>query len=57
MVMEYWSGWFDLWGDLHHVYTAEGKTDLRLEYRFSLVRAASRILGKSKTCDGCFVED
>ena len=26
MVMEYWSGWFDLWGDLHHVYSAEGKT-------------------------------
>lgn len=25
MVMEYWSGWFDLWGNLHHVYTAEGK--------------------------------
>uniref|UniRef100_UPI0037E7EAE8 beta-galactosidase-1-like protein 2 n=1 Tax=Semicossyphus pulcher TaxID=241346 RepID=UPI0037E7EAE8 len=23
MVMEYWSGWFDLWGDLHHVYSAE----------------------------------
>lgn len=23
MVMEYWSGWFDLWGDLHQVYTAE----------------------------------
>ncbi|XP_076592230.1 beta-galactosidase-1-like protein 2 isoform X2 [Chaetodon auriga] len=23
MVMEYWSGWFDLWGELHHVYTAE----------------------------------
>lgn len=23
MVMEFWSGWFDLWGDLHHVYTAE----------------------------------
>uniref|UniRef100_A0A669ESA7 Beta-galactosidase n=1 Tax=Oreochromis niloticus TaxID=8128 RepID=A0A669ESA7_ORENI len=23
MVMEYWSGWFDLWGGLHHVYTAE----------------------------------
>ncbi|KAI9537213.1 hypothetical protein NQZ68_027247 [Dissostichus eleginoides] len=23
MVMEYWSGWFDLWGDLHHVYPAE----------------------------------
>ncbi|KAM7413456.1 hypothetical protein PAMA_020718 [Pampus argenteus] len=23
MVMEYWSGWFDLWGDLHHVFTAE----------------------------------
>ncbi|XP_029303033.1 beta-galactosidase-1-like protein 2 isoform X2 [Cottoperca gobio] len=25
MVMEYWSGWFDLWGDLHHVYTAEAQ--------------------------------
>ncbi|KAF7219256.1 beta-galactosidase-1-like protein 2 isoform X1 [Nothobranchius furzeri] len=23
MVMEYWSGWFDLWGGLHHVYTSE----------------------------------
>ncbi|XP_041851677.1 beta-galactosidase-1-like protein 2 isoform X2 [Melanotaenia boesemani] len=23
MVMEYWTGWFDLWGGLHHVYTAE----------------------------------
>ncbi|XP_031651435.1 beta-galactosidase-1-like protein 2 [Oncorhynchus kisutch] len=23
MVMEYWSGWFDLWGDLHHVFAAE----------------------------------
>ncbi|XP_062417052.1 beta-galactosidase-1-like protein 2 isoform X3 [Pungitius pungitius] len=23
MVMEYWSGWFDLWGDLHHVFPAE----------------------------------
>ncbi|XP_034023879.1 beta-galactosidase-1-like protein 2 isoform X2 [Thalassophryne amazonica] len=23
MVMEYWSGWYDVWGDLHHVYTAE----------------------------------
>ncbi|XP_069003810.1 beta-galactosidase-1-like protein 2 [Embiotoca jacksoni] len=23
MVMEYWSGWFDLLGGLHHVYTAE----------------------------------
>ncbi|CAB1348037.1 unnamed protein product, partial [Coregonus sp. 'balchen'] len=22
MVMEYWSGWFDLWGDLHHVFAA-----------------------------------
>nr|XP_023822481.1 beta-galactosidase-1-like protein 2 isoform X4 [Salvelinus alpinus] len=25
MVMEYWSGWFDLWGDLHHVFAAEGE--------------------------------
>lgn len=23
MVMEFWSGWFDLWGGLHHVYAAE----------------------------------
>ncbi|XP_076000906.1 beta-galactosidase-1-like protein 2 [Genypterus blacodes] len=23
MVMEYWSGWFDLWGGLHHVFQAE----------------------------------
>ncbi|KAF7664778.1 hypothetical protein LDENG_00165130 [Lucifuga dentata] len=23
LVMEYWSGWFDLWGGLHHVYPAE----------------------------------
>ncbi|XP_051254287.1 beta-galactosidase-1-like protein 2 isoform X3 [Dicentrarchus labrax] len=23
LVMEYWSGWFDLWGELHHVYAAE----------------------------------
>ncbi|XP_071765732.2 beta-galactosidase-1-like protein 2 [Centroberyx gerrardi] len=23
MVMEYWSGWFDLWGGLHHVFTPE----------------------------------
>ncbi|KAJ8280375.1 hypothetical protein GJAV_G00053780 [Gymnothorax javanicus] len=23
LVMEYWSGWFDLWGDLHHVFPAE----------------------------------
>ncbi|XP_034023881.1 beta-galactosidase-1-like protein 2 [Thalassophryne amazonica] len=23
MVMEYWSGWFDLWGEHHHVFNAE----------------------------------
>ncbi|KAG5837162.1 beta-galactosidase-1-like protein 2 isoform X1 [Anguilla rostrata] len=23
LVMEYWSGWFDLWGDLHHVFPTE----------------------------------
>ncbi|KAG7223133.1 hypothetical protein INR49_015892 [Caranx melampygus] len=23
LVMEYWSGWFDLWGELHHVFAAE----------------------------------
>lgn len=25
MVMEYWTGWFDVWGDLHHVLAPEGK--------------------------------
>ncbi|XP_009292109.2 beta-galactosidase-1-like protein 2 isoform X2 [Danio rerio] len=23
MVMEYWSGWFDVWGELHHVFSAQ----------------------------------
>ncbi|KAL0994661.1 hypothetical protein UPYG_G00125460 [Umbra pygmaea] len=23
MVMEYWTGWFDAWGDLHHVFAPE----------------------------------
>ncbi|KAI1903367.1 hypothetical protein AGOR_G00026460 [Albula goreensis] len=23
LVMEYWAGWFDAWGDLHHVFAAE----------------------------------
>ncbi|XP_064208643.1 beta-galactosidase-1-like protein 2 isoform X1 [Anguilla rostrata] len=23
LVMEYWAGWFDSWGDLHHVFAAE----------------------------------
>ncbi|XP_074535593.1 beta-galactosidase-1-like protein 2 [Halichoeres trimaculatus] len=26
MVMEYWTGWFDLWGEHHHVYSAEEMT-------------------------------
>uniref|UniRef100_A0A6Q2YVQ1 Beta-galactosidase n=1 Tax=Esox lucius TaxID=8010 RepID=A0A6Q2YVQ1_ESOLU len=25
MVMEYWTGWFDAWGDLHHVLSPEGR--------------------------------
>lgn len=25
MVMEYWTGWFDAWGDLHHVLAQEGR--------------------------------
>ncbi|KAH0623280.1 hypothetical protein JD844_031426 [Phrynosoma platyrhinos] len=24
MVMEYWTGWFDSWGELHHVFDADG---------------------------------
>ncbi|KAM9317982.1 beta-galactosidase-1-like protein 2 isoform 2-T2 [Pholidichthys leucotaenia] len=31
MVMEYWSGWFDLWGGLHHVYSAEDMTPVVTE--------------------------
>uniref|UniRef100_A0A8C9W851 Si:dkey-224e22.2 n=1 Tax=Scleropages formosus TaxID=113540 RepID=A0A8C9W851_SCLFO len=25
MVMEYWSGWFDVWGGLHHVFEADAE--------------------------------
>ncbi|XP_053729845.1 beta-galactosidase-1-like protein 2 isoform X1 [Synchiropus splendidus] len=28
MVTEYWTGWFDLWGDLHHVYPAEDMVEV-----------------------------
>lgn len=28
MVMEYWSGWFDVWGEHHHVFHAEGTETL-----------------------------
>lgn len=24
LVMEYWSGWFDVWGEAHHVFDAQG---------------------------------
>lgn len=27
MVMDYWTGWYDVWGDLHHVLPPEGKED------------------------------
>ncbi|MEQ2169588.1 hypothetical protein GOODEAATRI_026704, partial [Goodea atripinnis] len=26
MVMEYWTGWYDAWGDLHHVLPPEGNS-------------------------------
>ncbi|XP_041919691.1 beta-galactosidase-1-like protein 2 [Alosa sapidissima] len=26
LVMEYWSGWFDVWGEPHHIYPAEEMT-------------------------------
>uniref|UniRef100_A0A8C7VFP3 Beta-galactosidase n=1 Tax=Oncorhynchus mykiss TaxID=8022 RepID=A0A8C7VFP3_ONCMY len=29
MVMECWTGWFDAWGDLHHVLAQEGRVILR----------------------------
>ena len=25
MVMDYWTGWYDVWGELHHVLPPEGK--------------------------------
>lgn len=25
MVMDYWTGWYDVWGELHHVLPQEGK--------------------------------
>lgn len=25
MVMDYWTGWYDIWGELHHVLPPEGK--------------------------------
>ncbi|XP_037534034.1 beta-galactosidase-1-like protein 2 [Nematolebias whitei] len=31
LVMEYWSGWFDLWGELHHVYNAEDMSQVVTE--------------------------
>lgn len=32
--MEYWSGWFDVWGESHHVFHAEG-TETLLNHHFS----------------------
>lgn len=26
MVMDLWTGWYDVWGELHHVLPPEGKT-------------------------------
>lgn len=26
MVMDFWTGWYDAWGELHHVLPPEGKT-------------------------------
>lgn len=28
IVMDYWTGWYDVWGDLHHVHPPEGKEAL-----------------------------
>lgn len=44
MVMEYWSGWFDLWGNLHHVYAAEGKTYFVLSKETAPIVGRERIL-------------
>ncbi|XP_051788096.1 beta-galactosidase-1-like protein 2 [Erpetoichthys calabaricus] len=31
MVMEFWTGWFDAWGDLHHVFNAEEMANVVME--------------------------
>lgn len=28
IVMDYWTGWYDVWGDLHHVLPPEGREAL-----------------------------
>uniref|UniRef100_A0A671W193 Beta-galactosidase-1-like protein 2 n=1 Tax=Sparus aurata TaxID=8175 RepID=A0A671W193_SPAAU len=28
MVMDYWTGWYDVWGELHHVLPQEGKEEI-----------------------------
>ena len=59
MVMELWSGWFDLWGGLHHLFPAEGKTRHSKIQRLSgsndreRERAGERILETGSPCDGC----
>ena len=35
MVMEYWSGWFDVWGEHHHVFHAEGTEKKLFNQHFS----------------------
>jgi hypothetical protein len=32
MVMEFWSGWFDHWGEKHHIWPLEGNISI---YAFS----------------------
>ncbi len=34
MVMEFWSGWFDHWGEKHHVWPVEGKAVSCFVYLF-----------------------
>ncbi|XP_063959616.1 beta-galactosidase-1-like protein 2 isoform X1 [Lytechinus pictus] len=38
MTMEFWSGWFDHWGERHHIYTADGIAELT---KSILVKGAS----------------
>lgn len=44
IVMDYWTGWYDVWGDLHHVLPPEGRGSSSF---LSLVHAIASIV----TCE------
>lgn len=55
MVMEFWTGWFDHWGEKHHIYSAEGETSLvpvvtkLLQFEKGLYSLVCKTYSKSST--------